>query len=887
MSRSNKIRLLGILVFALISINVFWLQPFSSIWAHEAQNTSRGQTTTSLPYNRYANGPYTVQGNTILGSDGKPYLFHGIGRDSLEYDCRGDGFFDAQHLAYMGSGTNTSSGTYWYANTVRLPLSESYWLNGQPAQQCTSAQYQSLLKTSIDILTSLHLNVIIDLQWTDAGGQAAGGGAAWQMPDNDSVSFWKQVATIYTGYSNVLFELFNEPHPGHWSCWAAPCAITNDTSWVSDCVCTQTFTYQSVGMQALVDAVRSTGAANLVLIGGMNWGYDLSQIATYPITGTNVVYDTHPYPYTEKQPANWDASFGNISNTYAVISAESGEYDCGTSYMSQLLSYFDAHKIGWIGWSWVSAGSICKYPQLITDYSGMPSAHLGIFIYQHLRGYASVPAPIPTPSPSQSPSPTPPPVPATGPVSKLWYFAEGRVGAGFKEFLTLGNPTQTNCQVNIQYVTQPDRGKAGTKIVSIRVPAVRRITEWVDGDLGASPTGPGISDAAIISVDNNRTPDCSGIVAERPLYFNAMGINSGSDVIGITRTGTTFYFADLAVGSQVGGGSYASYIPILNPGSSVATVTAHYFSNGLQVSSQQLTVMPDSRGTIFPTGAIPALPLHVAVLLQSTQPVVVERPAFFRNIKSGNAGVVSGATDVVGMQNLSNDWLFAEGFTGGHFQQNFVIANLDPRMTQANVTINLEYSNGTRRSYNVSVKPQSQLFWNVNTNALYPTSQSASAEITSGGANIIVEREMFFKFNHIGNGRTLTATGGTDVVGQIGPAAATSYSFAEGYTNVGYDEWLTLQNPTANSETIRITLANAKGNIYTFSVSVASHSRFTVDMVAIVIQHLYHKGDGYSAYEVSMALQSSSSPFIAERPVYWNAAGTQGGSDVIGYSMLT
>ena len=181
--------------------------------------------------------------------------------------------------------------------------------------------------------------------------------------------------------------------------------------------------------------------------------------------------------------------------------------------------------------------------------------------------------------------------------------------------------------------------------------------------------------------------------------------------------------------------------------------------------------------------------------------------------------------------------------------------------------------------------PQSQLFWNVNTNALHPTSQAVSAEITSSGANIIVEREMFFKYKHVGNGRTLTVTGGTDVVGQVGPATATSYSFAEGYTNVGYDEWLTIQNPTANSETIIITLANAKGNTYTFSVLVVSHSRFTIDIVGTVIQHLYHHSDGYNGYEVSMAVQSSSGPFIAERPMYWNASGTQGGSDVIGYSM--
>ena len=327
--------------------------------------------------------------------------------------------------------------------------------------------------------------------------------------------------------------------------------------------------------------------------------------------------------------------------------------------------------------------------------------------------------------------------------------------------------------------------------MSISVPAASRVTEWVDGDLGTTPTGPGISVASIITVDTTRTPNCSGIVAERPMYFNALGVNSGSDIVGITHTGTTFYLADLAIGNQAGGGSYASFIPVLNRGSTTATVTARYFANGQQVGSQQLTVASLTRGTIFPKTANPALPSHVAVVLQSTQPVVVERPTYFSNINSGNAGVVSGASDVVGLQSLSNDWLFAEGFTGGGFQQNFVIANLDPAMTQANVTINLEYTDGTRRSYNVTVQPQNQLFWNVNTNALHPTSQPVSAEITSSGANIIVEREMFFKYKHVGNGRTLTVTGGTDVVGQIGPATATSYSFAEGYTNVGYDEWLT------------------------------------------------------------------------------------------------
>jgi endoglucanase len=334
----------------------------------------------------YANGPYTVKGNTVLDASGIPYLFHGIGRDSLEYSCWGDGHLDAQELSYMGAGTNRYAITYWEANTVRLPLSEGIWLYGQSSQSCSAAQYQALVKQTVDALTALKLNVILDLQWSDAGGQSTQAGGTWAAPDADSVTFWQQVSGDYQSYSNVLFELFNEPHPASWTCWLSACPIT-DTTYSQGCNCTTTLTFNGVGMQALVNAVRGTGAANLVLVAGMDWGYDLSGIASYPIQGTNILYDTHPYPYAEKMPNTWDAAFGKISATYPVISAESGQYDCGTSFMSQLLAYFDAHKISWIAWAWVVQGSQCGYPLLIQDYRGTPVPGMGQLIYLHLRSY--------------------------------------------------------------------------------------------------------------------------------------------------------------------------------------------------------------------------------------------------------------------------------------------------------------------------------------------------------------------------------------------------------------------------------------------------------------------------------------------------------------------
>ena len=333
-------------------------------------------------------GPYRVSGKRILGADGRPYLFHGVARDGLQYSCSGDGHFSEQELSYIGAGPDSASATYWHANTVRLPLSEGFWLRGDPAHGCSPQQYQALVGQVADSLTALGLNVLLDLQWNDAGQQSGLGGGQWPLPDADSVSFWKQVAGLYKGYNNVLFELFNEPNNVSWSCWQRGCTLSDASALSNDCGCQKTLSYRAVGMQGLIDAVRGTGARNLLLVAGLNWGFDLSKIDSYPLRGSNLVYDTHPYAYAGKFADAWAAAFGRLSATHAMISAESGEYDCGSAYMRRLLDYFDAHAIGWIAWSWTTAGDVCHYPRLIQNYNGRPTMAPGQFIHDRLVSYS-------------------------------------------------------------------------------------------------------------------------------------------------------------------------------------------------------------------------------------------------------------------------------------------------------------------------------------------------------------------------------------------------------------------------------------------------------------------------------------------------------------------
>src|SRR5207248_881363 len=114
-----------------------------------------------------------------------------------------------------------------------------------------------------------------------------------------------------------------------------------------------------------------------------------------------------------------------------------------------------------------------------------------------------------------------------------------------------------------------------------------RFTESVNTDLNISATSTTFQTvSAFVQVNSTTTPNCIGVVAERPMYFtNFAGVSSGSDVLGVTHIGKTFYFADVTSGP-----GYASFITILNPGTTAANITATYNVGGSVAATQTLQV---------------------------------------------------------------------------------------------------------------------------------------------------------------------------------------------------------------------------------------------------------------------------------------------------------
>jgi aryl-phospho-beta-D-glucosidase BglC (GH1 family) len=300
---------------------------------------------------------YTVTGNKIYDPNGKQVLLRGVDRPSFEWSLTGE----------QASSNDYALMRQWGSNVVRIATNQDFWLGS------SYAAYQSTIDQQVTWATAAGMGVILDLHWNQGGQQ--------NMADRNSITFWTQVAGKYKNNAWVMFELYNEPHDVSWSQW-----LNGDATYA--------------GMQEMYTAIRNAGALNTVLVGGLNWAFDLSGVSSgFALTGVNIAYATHPYDYAGKQIADWPAAFGNLASTSPVVMTEFGQYCATNTYVSDLLAYAQSNGIHWTAWAWYVSG--CSFPSIIADWNGTPSSGVGVLVKSYLSGSAPSSPSVPsTPAPS-------------------------------------------------------------------------------------------------------------------------------------------------------------------------------------------------------------------------------------------------------------------------------------------------------------------------------------------------------------------------------------------------------------------------------------------------------------------------------------------------------
>lgn len=266
----------------------------------------------------------------------------------------------------------------------------------------------------------------------------------------------------------------------------------------------------------------------------------------------------------------------------------------------------------------------------------------------------------------------------TGP-SRSWYFSEGYTGAFFSTYLLLFNTGGAPATCHVTYYV----AGGSPYFHDFTMPPGTRGTTLVNAL-------PGL-DGKEISI---RVDSSEPLVAQRAVYFDWTGnphyVNGGDVSSGVTAPGKTWYLAEGCTANY-----FDEYILMLNPGGETANVTFEFCtSEGPFLHA--VTLPAYSRNTLTVDSILPAA--DTGAIVTSDREIVVER-AMYCSRDSRRGGDSAAA-----VPSPSREWYFAEGFTGGTFDEYLLVMNPNPEPSTVNLIFHLENGGDVEAQYVVGPK---------------------------------------------------------------------------------------------------------------------------------------------------------------------------------------
>jgi endoglucanase len=316
--------------------------------------------------------PLRVEGNKLVNAAGSEVWLQGINIPGLEWNPKGESALYRMLTAI----------TDWKANVIRLPIKSELW-NGPD-----SAAYRKLVDAAITLAANRGVYVVVDLH-------------SYRAIKPEHVEFWKDFATQYRDHPALLFDILNEPHGISWDVWRNGGFVEERNQKADE----DAFLgeeerlkarqgFQSPGMQAAVDAIRQTGAKNVLVAGALDYAYDLSGILNgYALEdkgGHGIMYSTHVYPWK----SDWQGKFLAVAERHPILVGEVGadekkmefipieRQEDPATWVPDMLATIQRHKLNWTGWSFHPFAG----PRLVLDWKMTPTPTWGEMAKRALAG---------------------------------------------------------------------------------------------------------------------------------------------------------------------------------------------------------------------------------------------------------------------------------------------------------------------------------------------------------------------------------------------------------------------------------------------------------------------------------------------------------------------
>ncbi len=246
----------------------------------------------------------------------------------------------------------------WKMNVLRLPISN--WIYAQ-----YPTDYLSKLDQVVQEANAAGLYVVLDLHDNIKAGAPYPKAAT--LPKTEDVAFWKIIAAHYKNNPMILYDLYNEPQEPDWQTWLHGGGQIGGAT--------------IVGFQDLVDAVRSTGARQIIVLeagsagkGKNNGNGDgaltaeeggWSTLGNMRINDNNIIYSLHEYQGIGATPQQQDAKWGPIlnhyplyygewaflPNSYTAAQCKGVSHDAAPQAVSTFLNYAQSRNASWSAWA--------------------------------------------------------------------------------------------------------------------------------------------------------------------------------------------------------------------------------------------------------------------------------------------------------------------------------------------------------------------------------------------------------------------------------------------------------------------------------------------------------------------------------------------------------
>jgi hypothetical protein len=318
--------------------------------------------------------PIHVDGKRLADAQGRTVRLIGVNRSGSEYACAGP-------VAGGGYGWGFWQGPVddraieamrtWRVRAVALPLNEACWLGGYAGlnRAYTGRRYRRAVAGYVRRLEEHGIRVVLRLSGAAPGDNAYGkepevSTSEIPMADADhSLAFWRSVARRFKDDRRLLFHAFDEPNGIGWECALHGCVTTDNPEGRA-----RYGTYRAVGHQAIVDAIRSTGARQPIVISGIGFAGNVHRWAVKrprdPLHQLVVGFNT--FDYSGNYGAGARSDLRRLAKKHPILVGGFGDTDCNSDFSRRLMGFADSIGASYLAWTWNS----------VQDYGGCSNALL-------------------------------------------------------------------------------------------------------------------------------------------------------------------------------------------------------------------------------------------------------------------------------------------------------------------------------------------------------------------------------------------------------------------------------------------------------------------------------------------------------------------------------